>query len=244
MVYPLVLLHGYGEDQKVWDLVRAAFWPDEHVVTPSYASRSDFRSIEEYGEHVYQELKGMGIDKAILIGHSMGGYIALAIADLHPEFVVGLGLFHSTAYADSEERKEMRLKNVAFLENHGPQAFMENFVKNLYAESFAKEHLGLLVEHIAHSSQFPLPALTAGMKAMRIRPDRRAVLEKAPYPVLFIIGLQDKAVSPDDAREQVGLPAHTQELILPEAGHMGMVEAPEKCIDAIQEYWRRINESF
>ncbi|MFT4032820.1 MAG: alpha/beta hydrolase [Siphonobacter sp.] len=240
MILPLVLLHGYGEDSKVWDNIKAAFWPNTNLITPSYASRSDLTTIDAYAEAVHKDLQNQGITKCIVIGHSMGGYVTLALAEKYPELIAGLGLFHSTAYADSEEKKEIRKKNIVFIEKNGPEAFMQNFTKNLFSEDFSRERPDVIAEHIIHYSQLPPAALVAGMQAMIDRPDRRRVLEEATYPVLFIIGKKDKAVSPEDAVEQTRLPQHSYLLILENVGHMGMVEAPQECIDEIQAFWQKV----
>ncbi|PMD97574.1 alpha/beta hydrolase [Siphonobacter sp. BAB-5405] len=240
MIVPLILLHGYGEDLKVWDSIKAAFWPNKNVITPSYASRSDLVSIDEYAEAVYQELTAQGVERGVIIGHSMGGYIALALAEKHPEFIAGLGLFHSTSYADTEEKKENRRKNITAIEEKGPEAFLQTFVKNMYSDEYAASHPGQLQEHVTHVSQIPPAALKAGMQAMMDRPDRRQVLQQANYPVLFVIGMKDKAVKPEEALEQTHLAKNTSQLILEKAGHMGMVEEPDECLEAIQAFWQRI----
>ncbi len=240
MVTPLILLHGYGEDAKIWDTIKAAFWPDMNVITPSYASRSDLKSIDEYAEFVYQDLQSQNIRKGVVVGHSMGGYIALALAEKYPDFVQGLGLFHSTAYADTEEKKTSRDKNVTAIEEKGAAGFLRTFVPNMYSDDFAASNPDRLEQHITHVSQLPPAALIAGMKAMKDRPDRRHVLQQASYPVLFIIGMKDKAVKPEEALEQVHLPAHTSQLILENAGHMGMVEEPDDCLEIIQSFWQRL----
>ncbi|MDR6194801.1 alpha/beta hydrolase [Siphonobacter sp. SORGH_AS_0500] len=240
MITPLILLHGYGEDAKVWDTIKAAFWPATNVLTPSYASRSDLKTIDEYAEAVYKDLRSQGVERGVVIGHSMGGYIALALAEKHPEFIEGLGLFHSTAYADTEEKKANRDKNVAAIKEKGPAGFLQGFVKNMYSDAFAENNPGVLEEHITHVSQLPPEALIAGMQAMKDRPDRRQVLEKATYPVLFIIGMKDKAVKPEEAMEQVQLTPNSSQLILEKAGHMGMTEEPDDCLEIIQSFWQRV----
>ncbi len=240
MATPLILLHGYGEDAKIWDTIKAAFWPNLNVLTPSYASRSDLQSIDEYAEAVYNDLQSQNINRGVLIGHSMGGYIALAIAEKYPDFVKGLGLFHSTSYADSEEKKANRDKNIIAIEEKGAAGFLKDFVKNMYSDEFAENNPGIVEEHSKAVSQLPPAALKAGMSAMKDRPDRRHVLEKASYSVLFIIGMKDKAVKPEEALEQVNLPANSSQLILENAGHMGMVEEPDDCLEIIQSFWQRI----
>ncbi|MCY7351545.1 MAG: alpha/beta hydrolase [Cytophagaceae bacterium] len=231
----VVLLHGFGENASVWDDLTEAFSLENRVLTPDYSAQA-LPSVEAYADWLRDWLDAQQVARCVLIGHSMGGYIALAFAEQYPDRLRGLGLFHSTAYADTEERRQKRLASIEVLEEKGAAIFLEEFIPKMYAEAFAEHRPQVIAQHLESVRELPIQALIAAMRAMRERPDRRAVLEKAPFPVLFIIGMADRSVSPQDSLKQVALPARAHDLVLEGVGHSGMTEAPEACIIAIREF--------
>jgi pimeloyl-ACP methyl ester carboxylesterase len=194
------------------------------------------KTMDDYADFVAKQLQEAGVSQCTVIGHSMGGYIALAFAEKYPDMITGLGLFHSTAYGDSDERKALRLKNVDFLKTHGTEVFIKNFTPNLYSEEFNAQNPEVVQKHIDYSSQLPVEALMVAMDAMRIRPDRREVLTNAKYPVMMIIGKKDKSIPVADALEQLALAGNTSSLVLDTVGHMGMYEEPEECVRFIKKF--------
>jgi pimeloyl-ACP methyl ester carboxylesterase len=226
----VVLLHGFGEDSSIWSGFVPFLQKDFYILTPDYARLSNLKSIEEYADFVHSKIVEKNIEKCVMIGHSMGGYIALAFAEKYPEMLTGLGLFHSTSFADSEEKKAARTKNIDFIDKHGAEQFIKTSTPNLYAENFQKQHPEVIEKHIEYASTLPKEALMAGMKAMRDRPDRRQVLKSLRCQVMFIIGEKDKSVSPEDAKSQIMMPKYFSSSILDEVAHMGMIEEPEDCL--------------
>lgn len=232
----VVLLHGFGEDSTIWSGYVPFLQKDFFIITPEYARLSHLKTIEQYADFVNELVVASGFEKCILIGHSMGGYIALAFAEKYPEKVLGLSLFHSTSFADSDEKKVARTKNVEFLKAHGTEAFIKATTPNLYAENFAKKYPEIIQKHILASSSLPVEALIAGMEAMRERPDRKHVLKSLRCPVMFIIGEKDKSVAPADAKAQIMVPKFFSTLILDEVAHMGMIEEPEDCLKFVGKF--------
>lgn len=232
----VVLLHGFGEDSTIWSGYVPFLQKDFFIITPEYARLSHLKTIEQYADFVNELVVESGFEKCILIGHSMGGYIALAFVEKYPEKVLGLSLFHSTSFADSDEKKVARTKNVEFLKAHGTEAFIKATTPNLYAENFAKKYPEVIQKHILASSSLPVEALIAGMEAMRERPDRKHVLKSLRCPVMFIIGEKDKSVAPADAKAQIMIPKFFSTLILDEVAHMGMIEEPEDCLKFVGKF--------
>ena len=232
----VVLLHGFGEDSSVWSGFVPFLQKDFYIITPDYSRLSNLKTIEEYADFVHKKIVEKGVEKCVMIGHSMGGYIALAFAEKYPEMLTGLGLFHSTSFADSEEKKAVRTKNIDFIDKHGAAAFIKTSTPNLYAETFQKNHPEIIEKHIEYASTLPKEALKAGMQAMRDRPDRRQVLKSLRCSVMFIIGEMDKSVSPQDAKSQIMMPKYFSSSILNDVAHMGMVEEPEECLKFVIKF--------
>ena len=118
----------------------------------------------------------------------MGGYISLAFAEKYPELLNAFGLFHSTAYADDEAKKEARRKGIEFIKNNGAAAFIKNTTPNLFSEKTKKENPELVEKLVDQSQNFSSEALIQYYEAMIQRPDRTSVLKSFQKPVLFIIG--------------------------------------------------------
>lgn len=171
--------------------------------------------------------RGVG-GEAILIGHSMGGYVTLALAEKYPEALVAFGLFHSTAFADNEAKKQGREKGIAEMKEAGAETFLKTFVPNLYAPATMEKRPALIDEHLAAAHNFSAESLVNYFEAMMQRPDRAAVLKSSQVPVLFVMGENDKAVPLEDSLKQCHLPRLSQVQLLQQSGHMGMMEEAEE----------------
>ena len=148
----------------------------------------------------------------------------------------GFGLFHSTCFADSEEKKEARNKIIESIKRSGSEVFIRASTPTLYAEEFVKMHAFIIAKHIEYASEFPPEALISGMQAIRDRPDRRSVLKALRCPVMFIIGEQDKSVSPADSKSQIMMPKFFSSSILDNVAHMGMVEEADHCLAFLERF--------
>lgn len=238
----VVLLHGYCESRQVWASFIDRLDKKFRVVTldlPGFGNYSkpveDF-SVEAMADYVSQALTELEVVKCVLIGHSLGGYVALAVAEKYPELLLGLGLFHSTALADSEEKKENRTKMVAFQEQHGLEKFISSFFPPLFFEE-NRPRLQAEIERLVETGQKTKPEAAIGvMKAMRDRPDRTHVLREAFFPVLFIVGKEDQAVPLAQSLQQCHLPQNSTTVFLGQTGHMGLFERPLETLQAVEKF--------
>lgn len=236
----LVLLHGHGIDDTIWDSLDAALNEYYTIVRPNISLFTFCQSVEDYADELYRFLTNATITKFTLIGHSMGGYIALAFAEKYPELLEGFGLFNSTAYADDEAKKHQRNQTIELLRNHGTETFIKNTAGNLFGDRYKELYPERIKAHIEHFGKLPADALIAGIVAMRNRPDRTAVLAAMPFPVLFIIGMQDKLIPFESCISLSEYPKQSYPFILAEAGHLGMVERPDATARMINWYMGRI----
>ncbi|QIL76036.1 alpha/beta fold hydrolase [Hymenobacter sp. HDW8] len=239
----LIYLHGFAENHTIWTEFIQNCPPEYKVLTPDFpgygtadSSRVTDYSMEALAEFVKGELDEADAQQAILIGHSMGGYVALAFAEKYPARVAGLCLFHSSAQADTDEKKANRDKNISFVERHGVVKFMETFIRPLFADANEETMMPYrrqLEEIGAATSQ---ASIIGGMRAMRDRPDRTEVLRKATFPVLFIVGKEDAAVPLATSLEQVALPPESTALFLERVGHVGFFERPQSTRRAVLDF--------
>lgn len=236
--FPILLIHGFCETHEIWSAFSKELSKDFRVLTidlPGFGNskllNSSF-SIADVASNVLEWLGELQIKSCVAIGHSLGGYVTLAIAEQEPEVLKAFGLFHSTAYADTEERKLSRNKVIEFVSKHGVQPFIESFIPPLFFDQSNKHILPL----VRLAFQTPPETLIAYVQAMRDRPDRTNVLQFFKNPTLFIAGEKDTGISPESIRKQVGLTAIGTLHILPEAAHMGMFEEEVITLSQVREF--------
>lgn len=232
----VMLIHGFGEDGSIWKYQEEFLCEKYTLIIPDLPGSGkselvaqgdieDAGLIELYADVVKKILEVEGCGVCTMIGHSMGGYITLAFAEKYAESINGFGLFHSTAFADTGEKKEARKKGIAFIQKHGAHEFLKQSIPNLFGTAFLTAHKSQVDALIEAAGGFTGEALIQYYSAMMERPDRISTLQKASKPVLFIIGEEDKSVYLQDSLKQCHLPGKSSVNIYPGVAHMGMWEA-------------------
>jgi pimeloyl-ACP methyl ester carboxylesterase len=232
----LVLLHGHGMNETLWDELVPLLGDQFTLVRPNVSMLTNCHTVEAYADELYRLLTASQITQFTLIGHSMGGYISLAFAEKFPDMLEGFGLFHSSALADDEAKRQQRTQLVQLLRTHGTEAFIRRTLPNLFGSRFKELSPEKVQDYVQQYSKLPSEALAVGMEAMRDRPDRTHVLRKLSFPVLFIMGMDDQVVPFDKAMDQAAYPARAYPFVLAEAGHLGMVERPDASARILRWY--------
>ncbi|HQV59582.1 MAG TPA: alpha/beta hydrolase [Chitinophagaceae bacterium] len=238
---PVMLVHGFGEDGTVWNN-QVDFLKDKfRIIIPDLpgSGKSELienSSLEDMAEVLHQIIHEEDIDHCVMIGHSMGGYITLAFAEMYWNHLTAFGLFHSSAYADSNEKITTRQKGIEFINEHGAFAFLKTATPNLFSPLTKAENPGLIDKQINSLDNFSPAALVSYYEAMISRPDRTAILLQATVPVLFIIGKYDNAVPPEDSLQQCHLPEKSYIHMLNRSGHMGMLEEPQQSNQILEKF--------
>ncbi|MBD0286154.1 MAG: alpha/beta hydrolase [Flavisolibacter sp.] len=237
----VVLLHGFGEEGTVWDGQVPHLKQSNTLIIPDLPGSGGSEmihdmTIEGLAESVYAILHQEGVEQCIIIGHSMGGYITLAFAERWSTMLQGFSLFHSTTYADSEEKKAAREKGIAFIRQHGAIPFLKAMIPDLFCEKSKKEKPHIIEKHLKSLHNFSDAALVSYYESMMRRPARTSLLQKVHIPVLFVLGRWDNAVPLQDGLTQSHLPEISYIHILEESGHMGMLEEPEKATLILKDY--------
>jgi pimeloyl-ACP methyl ester carboxylesterase len=248
---PVMLLHGFAEDGNIWNYQIEKLREKFYVIVPDLpgSGASEMLEgeilIEDYAEVVKAiadiEITGKQQDKGgknlfTLIGHSMGGYITLAFAEKNPGLLDAFGLFHSTAYADDDAKKETRRKGVEFIKRNGASAFLKTATPNLFSEKTKRENPELVEKLIDLSKDISAESLIRYYEAMIQRPDRTSVLKAFQHPILIIIGKHDNAVPLQSSLEQCHLPAVSHIHILQNSGHEGMWEEKDQATSFLLDF--------
>ena len=228
---PVILIHGFGEKAEVWNN-QVEFLKDKYqLIIPDLPGSGqsemiDDMSMEGMAEAIRYIMLKENIKSCPVIGHSMGGYITLALAEKYPGLVSAFGLFHSSAFADSEEKKATRRKGIEFIQQHGAFEFLKTATPNLFSPLTKDERPELIDKQVAGLDNFLPSSLVSYYEAMMKRPDRTDILRNTTVPVLFIMGKYDAAVPVEDGLKQCHLPGKSYIHILHNSGHMGMLEEP------------------
>jgi pimeloyl-ACP methyl ester carboxylesterase len=238
--HPVVLLHGFGEDSSVWDNQIEAL-KEFQLIIPELPGTGDSEmtedmSMEGMAGTINGLLEELKIERCSMIGHSMGGYVTLAFAEQYMEKLGGFGLFHSTAYADTEEKKQTRRKGIDFVKKHGAFEFLKTSIPNLYSEATRKGRPRLVEDQIAASHNFSGAALVSYYESMIKRPSRVNILKNSHVPVLFVLGKYDAAVPLKDGLEQCYLPGLSYIHVLDKSAHMGLIEEREQANSILLNY--------
>ena len=245
----IVLVHGFCEDGSIWDR-QVDFLKDYFcLIIPDLPGSGQSElvknaNIETYAEaikHIVDtELEGAGdsgeTGHVILIGHSLGGYITLAFAEKYPQYLDAFGLFHSSAFADDEEKKESREKAIRVINNKGVTAFLKTLIPGLFTKDFAEANPGIIDDLLKKGENFTSEALVQYLNAMIARPDRTSILKEFPNPILFIIGEHDTAIPLEISLRQCYLPLVSHVNILANSAHMAMIEETEKSNEFLMKF--------
>ncbi|MEB2783421.1 alpha/beta fold hydrolase [Algoriphagus persicinus] len=241
---PVVLIHGFCEIGEMWRGFADALSKDFRVICPNlpgcdkFPIPSDTIQLEEVAVLLEEWIEENDIQDPIVIGHSLGGYVTLALLELLGNKLKAVGLFHSTAFADDEVKKAMRDRTVIFLKKHGVDTFVTSFVPPLIPEQKRDDFQTEIAEAIAQGKYSTLNGLIAYSRAMRDRKDRFEVLRNYSGPKLMIAGTLDGAVKIDASRAHKH--AVTDYYELEGVGHLGMIERKEESIEILREFCGKV----
>lgn len=235
----VVLLHGYLESMIVWDEFVPLLSKHMRVVTldiPGHGISTingEVHTMEYLADCVALSMETLGIEHYSVVGHSMGGYVALAMLDKHRDHLDSIILLSSTPNADSEEKCERRRREIELI-----KAGKKNTLARLVPHAgFAPENVKRLKDYIEDLGELIIITEDEGVIAilagMIERKDRNEILRTAGVPHMFIFGRHDFYIPNEAAEELVERHPEAEVVWLDHSGHMGFYEEPERCAEAI-----------
>ena len=243
----IMLVHGFGEDGEIWNNLVPEISPNYRVIVPDLPGsglspyNETMMDIDAMAGLLHELAVHEQAGKHIMLGHSMGGYITTAYAEHYGTELAAFGLVHSSAYADSGEKKAARQKSIAFIQEHGGEKFLNQTIPNLFTSNYVVHQRDKVEALLKKGTMFAPETLAGYYEAMIRRPDRTSVLKNAKVPVLFLAGVFDQAVPCRHTLEQCHLPDISYIHILEKSAHMGMLEEPKEFNKAISNFLNRIN---
>lgn len=240
----VVLLHGYLGNSLIWEQTIANLSRSYRVIAIDLPGHGDtpcfgyVHSMELMAKCVKSVLDSLRLKRYVIIGHSMGGYVGLAFADLFPDTLRGLCLYHSTAYADSEEKKRDRQRAIELVKKER-KIYTVATIKNLFATKnlkYLKDEIAFAL-HIAR--QTPVKGIVAALAGMKDRSPRDIILGLVEYPLMMVIGELDNVLPAQQLLEQSEYIKQKTVLYLEHDGHFGFLESPRLSNKELRKFLRK-----
>lgn len=229
---PLMLVHGFPLNHTIWNETAALLEDGAQVILPDLPGHGQSPvvepvSMDSMADGLAAILDALGIEKVVLAGQSMGGYVCLAFARRHPQRLAGLGLVCTQAAADSPEKQLARLAQAEQTLTEGNQRVAESMSTVLTNRPEMATELRRLM------STTPAAGMAAAMRAMAERAEMSAFLPQISVPALVIAGLADAIIPVERAREMAASLPDAQLVELEGVGHSPMMEAPQATAEAL-----------
>lgn len=241
----LVLIHGFCGSSAYFERIIPLLSKTYRVIAPDLRGHGASSAplgpytIEQMADDIAGLLESLGVSKYTLIGHSLGGYVTLSLAQRYASQLNGFGLLHSTGYPDSEEAKEKRLKAVSTIQAQGITTFIEGLVPGLFATDNVEKMESEVTRAKEIGYRTPPQGAAGAALAMRERPDRTDVLSASTLPRLLIAGEKDHLIPSEKTFTAKG--DNVTEALIQGAGHMSMYEAPEKLAEVILDFLKQVH---
>ena len=238
----VVLLHGYLENLNVWDDFTGLLQGHVRVISPDLPGhgiseiKGDTHTMEFLADVVAAALRELGVEKCTPVGHSMGGYVALALAARHPELLDGLVLFSSTPNPDSEAKHLDREREIAIVRG-GKKELLS---RTLPAKGFAPENRARFADEAEDLAELTMltedEGIVALLRGMAARADQNEMMRALKVPQLLIFGRHDEYISPETAASVIAAQPQAQVAWLEHSGHNGFIEEPAKAAETILDF--------
>ena len=235
----IVLLHGFLENASMWNEISSELSKRNRIVTIDLLGhgRSDclgyLHSMELFSETVEAVLKQLRIRKCIVIGHSLGGYVALAFAERNPQKIKGLCLLNATSNEDDQERKQLRTRANMMIQNNFTNMVRMSFT-NLFSEVSRVNYADEIKNGLDEALKTSVQGYIAGQEGMKLRPNRNHVLAKNDFKKMIITGRKDPVLDIQKSIEEAEK-TNSKLIIFPD-GHMSHIENFAKLIIVLKNF--------
>lgn len=211
----------------MWEFYSEVFAKEYRVITVDLLGHGQtgclgyIHTMEDMADAVHAVLNHLHIQKAVFTGHSMGGYVSLAFAELYPDMIQGIVLLNSTSCEDSDERKTNRKRAILAVKKDYT-AFIRMSIANLFSED-NREKLATAIEMVKlEALKTPLQGIIAALEGMKIRKNREVILHLANFPILLVLGEKDPVLNYLENKKQIE-GTNVQFASFPD-GHMTAIE--------------------
>jgi pimeloyl-ACP methyl ester carboxylesterase len=210
----VIFLHGFCETKEIWLALAGRLAKDYQVFLvdlPGFGNNPELQhdlTLEAVAVWLQEWMDELNILNPIVIGHSLGGYVTMALTELMPSRLAAIGLFHSSAFGDDEEKKRTRDKTYDFVAKHGLSKFLNSFVPPLFAEPQREDYKSHIMQLIEMGEKGSPSAVLSYILAMRNRKDRFEVWQQFSGGKLFFAGEVDTAIPLTVSRKHQAAATH------------------------------------
>lgn len=238
----IVLLHGFLENSSMWNFYINNFSQNHQVITIDLLGHgqtdnlSYIHTMEDMADAVHAVLSHLNITEAVFVGHSMGGYVSLAFAELYTEMVKGIVLLNSTSREDNPERKINRVRAIKAVKQN-PDIFIGMSIANLFSEE-NRERLTYEIDLVKQEAlKTSIQGIISALEGMKARKDREFILHQATFPILLILGKKDPVLNYEDNISQI-VGTSVELTTLPD-GHMSHIENRDDLNEILLNFFKK-----
>jgi pimeloyl-ACP methyl ester carboxylesterase len=235
----VVLIHGFLENSSMWNDLVPALSKRNRIITVDLLGHGNSECLgyvhpmELFAETIEAVLKHLKIRTYILVGHSLGGYVSLALTKINPSKVKGLCLVNSTSNGDDEERKKLRVRANKLIQNNFANMVRMSFI-NLFGEQSRTRFKNEMESALKVALQTPIQGYIAAQEGMRIRPNTTSILEENNFKKLIIMGRKDPVLNVESSLVEAKQ-THSEIIIFPN-GHMPHIENKADFFAALKSF--------
>lgn len=237
----ILLLHGYLETLYIWEEFTALLSPYMRVVSidlPGHGLSGSYpiNSMANCASTITSVLDKLNIEKAWLLGHSMGGYVAAEAIKVFPDRFLGLIMMNSTPFADSQEKKDNRDREIALVKQNKLQSIVKLSIENMFSKENMSRFEEKIFEIIEIAEVHDPEGIVSSLEGLKQREDNTVVISNSKIPVMFIFGEKDNYISLEVIQEiQTKIPGATY-ISLKNSGHNCFIEEPKECAQNILSF--------
>lgn len=237
----VVLLHGYLETMDVWEEFEVDLSKLFRVISldlpgNGFSGSKDVNSMEFMADTLASVMDACGVNAATIVGHSMGGYVALAFAKKYYERTEKLCLFHSTPNADSDEKKKNRDREIEFIQQGKLVLIVNNSISNIFATKNRKKMSEKILEMEANAHLGDSSGIIACLQGMKLREDNNKFLKEFDKPCLWIHGKYDNHIPLELIHTMINTFTNCTHVLLENSGHAGFLEEKSYCLEVLSNF--------
>ncbi len=242
----IMLIHGYLETSEIWSSFAKRLSENFRVITVDLPGHGKSENADEVltmdfmASILAKLLENLNIRKVFLTGHSLGGYVTLAFAELYTDLLSGYCLFHSHPFADDSGKIEKRKVEAGVVEKGKKDWFIPGNITKLYATTNLQKFSESLKRSIEIALKIPDETIIAVLKGMITRPSRVSAMESGKVPYLWILGTMDNLINCGEIQSRIRVPKNAEVIILKNSGHMGFIEEEDRSVTVITEFVKKL----
>jgi 3-oxoadipate enol-lactonase len=238
---PVAFVHGFPHNRSLWSPQVNALVDRARCIAPDLrgfgeTSRHGPFTVDQYADDVAMLLRSLGIERAVVAGLSMGGYVAFAIWRRHRSLVRALVLAHTRAGADTEETREKRRALVALARSRGSGAVADGQITGMLGKTTREKHPAMIDEVHRMLESASVEGIVGALEAMMARPDSTETLATIDVPTLVVVGAEDALIPRGEGDIMHDAIRGSRLEVIQNAGHLSNIERPAAFNHVLSEF--------